>query len=223
MQRFLRLILQMSDEPIQYIRGFVEFYKLKFKVDPRVLIPRPETELIVDEVIKQKPFTLLDIGTGAGNIAISCAKNLPGLKVVATDISKEALEVAQINAKLNGVESQIDWLESDLLGNILPGSHFDFIATNLPYIPTDRIRVLDNSVKDFEPHVALDGGSSGFELYVKLFEQLTEKKITFGSLMGEIDYSHFEEATDMMYKFFPERKCEVRLDLTARQRFVVIN
>lgn len=213
----------MNDKPVQYIRGWVEFYKLKFKVDKRVLIPRPETELIVDEVIRQNPATLLDIGTGAGNIAISCAKALSELKVLATDVSPDALIVARANAKLNGVSDQIKFIESDLLKNIPGGSYFDFIATNLPYIPTDRIDVLDNSVKDFEPHVSLDGGSRGFELYVKLFEQLTEKKITFGSLMGEIDYSHFEEATDMMYKFFPKRRCEVRFDLAARQRFVVIS
>lgn len=212
-----------DDRPVQYSRGWVEFYKLKFRVDPRVLIPRPETELIVDEVIRQKPSTLLDIGTGAGNIAISCAKNLPELRVVATDISDQALVVAKANAKLNGVLKQIEFVTRDLLENIADNSRFDFIATNLPYIPTERIDVLDSSVRDFEPHIALDGGIDGFELYRLLFEQIIDKKIKFEMLMGEIDYSHFEDATDMMYKYFPTRKCEVRIDLAARQRFIVIS
>lgn len=221
------MVTKMSDrspdEPDQYRKGWVEFYKLKFIVDKRVLIPRPETELIVDEIIKQNPKTLLDIGTGSSNIAISAARNLSKLEVLATDLSSEALEVALKNAKSQSVESQIKFMVSDLLDGVEKNSSFGFIATNLPYIPTERIEVLDRSVKDFEPHVALDGGDDGFELYRKLFEQISNKQIEFGVLMGEIDYTHADIAVNEMYKYFPKRKCEVRVDLTHRQRFLVIS
>lgn len=214
---------KINDRPSQYVKGSVEFYKLKFKVDERALIPRPETELIVDEIIKLKPKTLLDIGTGCGNIAISAAKSSLKLKVVATDISAKALEVACLNVKLHKLEDQIKLVESDLLSNIPTGSQFDFIATNLPYIPTDRIDVLETSVKDFEPIVALDGGDDGFKLYRKLFEQLKIKKIDFRFLMGEIDYTHGEVAINEMYKAFPGNRCQVKLDLAHKQRFLVVS
>ena len=210
-----------KDIPHAYIKGYVEFYKLKFKVTPDVLIPRPETELLVDEVLRflsqlhttnyELPtLVLLDLGTGAGNIAISIAKNLilhpKGVKVniIATDVSAKALKVARQNAKLHGVEDKITFLQSDLLSNVIPAnagiqliksrSELDprlrgddklIIVTNLPYIPSARIPYLDSSVKDFEPLVALDGGEDGFELYRKLFQQLKEKNWLARRSLGE--------------------------------------
>src|SRR3989344_4794661 len=178
-----------SSKPSQYIKGWVEFYKLKFKVIPDVLIPRPETELLVDEVlkcikyyvsgIKGKYILVLDIGTGAGNITISVAKNASNVRIIATDISNEALEVAKQNAKLHKVLNKITFLQSDLLGTENAQMRSigtpDIIVTNLPYIPSARIPYLDSSVKDFEPHIALDGGEDGFELYRKLFKQIKQK------------------------------------------------
>src|SRR3989344_8414825 len=187
------------NRPKQYTQGWVEFYKLKFKITPDVLIPRPETELLVDEVIRflanhperpkgveGSPYTVLDIGTGAGNVAISIAKNSRA-KISAADISLKALKVAKQNAKLHGVEKRIFFLKSDLLSNIK--SSPDIIVTNLPYIPSERIPYLDSSVKDHEPHIALDGGEDGFKLYRKLFKQIKEKKLYFKLLIGEIDYT----------------------------------
>jgi len=214
----------LADKPIQYIKGFVEFYKLKFKVTEDVLIPRPETELLVDFCLEKKPKTILDIGTGAGNIAISVAKNLPDCKITATEVSPEALEIAKQNAKFHGVESKIDFVVADLLnvigGAALPQS--DIIVTNLPYIPTDRIPYLDSSVKDFEPHVALDGGDDGFELYRKLFKEMVEKNLYPEYLIGEIDYTQGETAVNEALKYFPKSSAEVKLDLTHRQRILVI-
>lgn len=119
-------MVQQNNRPIQYTRGFVEFYGLKFKVTPDVLIPRPETELLVDETLKfvlatrnQKPETILDIGTGSGNIAISIAKNLDKVKVYATDISGKALEVARQNARLHEVENKIEFVQSDLISSLV--------------------------------------------------------------------------------------------------------
>ena len=110
---------RLSNKPEQYIQGWVEFYKLKFKVTEDVLIPRPETELLVDAVLdfikNNSSATILDIGTGAGNISISVAKNAPNVKIIATDISQKALEVAKQNARLHGVEDKIEFVVSDLL------------------------------------------------------------------------------------------------------------
>src|SRR5579884_1333234 len=107
--------MKQDDKPSQYIRGYCEFYKLKFKVTPDVLIPRPETELLVDLILKIKPNTVLEVGTGSGNVAIAAAKNLPNLKVTATEISEKALKIAKQNAKFHGVEKQIEFVRADLL------------------------------------------------------------------------------------------------------------
>lgn len=247
-----------SSRPFQYIKGWVEFYKLKFKVTPDVLIPRPETELLVDEVLNilrsersesrsylkniivskessrirsnnNKRITILDLGTGAGNIAISIAKNAPQVKIIATDISQKALKVAKQNARLHNVENKITFIQSNLLDNL----HYDtlvyhsennpdIIVTNLPYIPVARIPYLDSSVKDFEPHVALNGGDDGFVLYRKLFEQIQDKGWKPKSIIGEIDYTHGELAVNEAYKYFPEAEVETKLDLAKKQRILMI-
>lgn len=226
----------MNNKPVQYIKGYVEFYKLKFKVTPDVLIPRPETELLVDEVlksikshvssVKESEILILDVGTGAGNIPISIAKNTKDVKLVGTDISSKALRVAKQNAKLHNVSDRIVFLTSDLLKNpsILNTPYsILIIVTNLPYIPSARIPYLDSSVKDFEPSVALDGGEDGFKLYRKLFKQINDRKIKFKLLIGEIDYTHGELAVIEALKFFPNAKVEVKTDLARKQRILIID
>lgn len=211
-------------KPKQYEEGWVEFYKLKFKVTPDVLIPRPETELLVDEILKfytlnPTLYTLLDIGTGSGNIAISLAVNNKNLVIIASDISKKALKVAQQNAKLHAV-SNIDFVTADLLVNIT--TEPDIIVTNLPYIPHNRIPYLDSSVKDFEPLVALDGGEDGFELYRKLFEQIKSKDWRPKLIIGEIDYTQGDIAYKEAKKYFPDARVEIKFDLTQKQRLLII-
>lgn len=211
-------------KPKQYEEGWVEFYKLKFKVTPDVLIPRPETELLVDEILKfytlnPTLYTLLDIGTGSGNIAISLAVNNKNLVIIASDISKKALKVAQQNAKLHAV-TNIDFVETDLLTNIT--TEPDIIVTNLPYIPHNRIPYLDSSVKDFEPLVALDGGEDGFELYRKLFEQIKSKDWRPKLIIGEIDYTQGDIAYKEAKKYFPDARVEIKFDLTQKQRLLII-
>jgi release factor glutamine methyltransferase len=219
-----------EDIPDAYLKGYVEFYKLKFKLTHNVLIPRPETELLVDEILKfshlQPPtsnLTILDIGTGSGNIAISVTKNNKKIKVFATEVSKEALEIAKFNAKFHRVEDQIFFIESDLLEKFSPKGQIDVVVTNLPYIPTSRIPYLDPSVKDFEPRVALDGGYDGFGLYRKLFAQMVEKKLLPKLFIGEIDYTHGELAINEAQKYFPKAKTEVKTDLAHKQRILLIN
>ncbi len=213
-------------KPKQYIQGWVEFYKLKFKVTPDVLIPRPETELLVDEVIRfaDHPLTILDIGTGCGNISIALAKNLNGhpggVRIIATDISAKALAVAEQNAKFHGVQDKIEFVQSDLLDDI--SGNIDIIVSNLPYIPSARIPYLDSSVKDHEPLIALDGGPDGFDLYRKLFAQIKENHLNPGLLICEIDYTHGQLAVNESQKYFPKAQIKVKHDLAKKQRILII-
>lgn len=220
--------------PKQYLQGWVEFYKLRFKVTPDVLIPRPETELLVEEVVnfvdsftrenQKTSIRVIDIGTGSGNIAISIAKNTKDLTIIATDISILALKVAKQNAKFHGVEDRISFIHSDLLLNLPKSPKIpNILVTNLPYIPTERIPYLDPTVRNFEPKVALDGGDDGFGLYRKLFQQLRDKNIKFRILIGEIDYTHGELAVNEALKFFPQAQIEVKTDLAHKQRVLKIN
>lgn len=214
--------LKPLSQPKPYLQGWVEFYKLKFKVTPDVLIPRPETELLVDEVLKNSPSIVLDIGTGSGNIAISIAKNSKA-KVFATDISSKALEIAKENAKKNKVEKKIFFIESDLLSNVHPGGVNVIIVANLPYIPTSRIPILDPSVADFEPELALDGGKDGFDLYRKLFAQIRLHLRGVKLIICEIDETQGELALKETRKYFPKAKIEVKKDLAKKPRILVVN
>jgi release factor glutamine methyltransferase len=226
------LIRGQIDIPPQYLKGWVEFYKLKFKVTPDVLIPRPETELLVDEVINSSSLlvhgssTILDVGTGSGCIAISIAKNAPKVKIFATDISGEALEVARQNAKKHRVDKKIFFLKSDLLDKInfqLSTFNSQFIiVTNLPYIPNHRIDFLDPSVRDFEPRIALQGGLDGFDLYRRLFSQMKEKNLIPKLFIGEIDESQAKIALSEAKKYFPKAKVEVKKDLAKKPRILII-
>lgn len=208
------------EKPKQYQQGWTEFYKLKFFLTPDSLIPRPETELLVDEILKIKPNTLLDLGTGSGNIAIAVAKNLPGIKILATDVSEKALEVARKNAKFHKVEDQIFFEVRDLLTGMQKAP--DIIVTNLPYIPTARLLYIDPMVTEWEPKVALDGGEDGFGLYRKLFSQIAEKKLFPKYIIGEIDYTHTDFVLEESRRFFPQAEVEVRHDLAKKQRYFVI-
>lgn len=198
-------------EPLQYIIGETEFWGLKIKVTPDVLIPRPETELLVEEAIKavtsvecpvsrkenssstrhQTPDTkhcILDIGTGSGCIAIALAKNLPGAKIVATDISKEALSLARENAELNGVVDRIEFVLADIAPwRVFEAEErrFDLVVSNPPYIPTGDFPNLQPEVRDFEPRKALDGGLDGLTVIRKILEEAPPRISPEGFLILE--------------------------------------
>jgi release factor glutamine methyltransferase len=208
------------DPPPQYQKGWTEFYKLKFKLTRDVLIPRPETELLVDEVLKLGPKTVVDVGTGSGNIAISIAKNIKDAKILALDISQKALEVAKENAKLNKVEKQIFFLESDLIEGLQKAPQV--IVANLPYIPTARLKYIDPMVTEYEPRIGLDGGADGFELYKKLFLQMVQKNIYPKVLLAEIDYSHAHTAVQYATKYFPKCSVDIKKDLAKKVRILTI-
>ncbi len=164
---------RLNGEPLQYILGYWEFMGLPFKVDPRVLIPRWETEWLVDTILQavkgREPFLrILDLGTGSGAIAVSLAHYLPQAKITAVDIQKGALEVAKENAELNGAAHSIEFLHGDMFAPLaLPGSlrKFDIIVSNPPYIPTGEIDSLMREVRNYEPIKALDGGLDGLDYY----------------------------------------------------------
>jgi release factor glutamine methyltransferase len=156
-----------AGEPTQYIVGETEFYGLPFTCDRRALIPRPETELLVDRALalvrsrEGQPFSLCDLGTGSGCIAVSVAVHAPGPQIVAGDFYAGALELARINAARHGVLERIDFRCSDLFAEI-PES-FDLVVANLPYVPSVDRTVLQREVRDWEPAAALFAGTDGLE------------------------------------------------------------
>ena len=172
---------RISGEPLQYILEHQEFWSLDVKVDPRVLIPRPETELLVEQSLLilsesslRRISSVLEIGTGSGAIAIALAKELKDIFLVATDISLEALVLAAENARSAEVLHQINFVNGDLFGPLHPlkeGAPFDLILSNPPYITRGKIETLAKEVKDHEPRLALDGGEDGLAFYRRIIPE----------------------------------------------------
>lgn len=163
---------RLAGEPLEYILGFKEFFGIRFKVNPDVLIPRFETELLVEEILKNlnsQFLNILDIGTGCGNIAISLKKIKDSLNITASDISRSALEVAKENSNNILGFNAINFVQSDLFENIK--GTFDIIVSNPPYIPESQLETLPKEVKDFEPKIALDGGEDGLYFYRRILKE----------------------------------------------------
>ncbi len=159
-------------EPLQYIIGSVEFYGLPFKVDSSVLIPRPETEILVEEIINnsknKNDLKILDIGTGSGNIAVSLAHHIPDAKIIATDISKESLLLASENSSINKTENQVHFILDDILLNELKENEFDIIVSNPPYISKENFEDLPPELKVYEPRHALTDDANGLYYYKQI-------------------------------------------------------
>lgn len=174
---FLKVKERCRGKPLQYITGQQEFYGLDFEVTPDVLIPRPETELIVEETLKQvseKPLTLVDVGTGSGCLAVTLAKNLAQGKIWAIDLSDSALHVAKRNARQHHVEEQIHFLHGNLLHPLhshTKRNSIDIIVCNPPYIRLGDLALLQSEVKDWEPYLALVGDVAEFNIYGRLASQ----------------------------------------------------
>ena len=180
----------MRREPLAYVLGSREFYGLDFRVTPAVMVPRPETETLVEEALawaraRSAPITVADVGTGSGCIVVSLAVHLPDARFLATDVSPAALAVAEENARRHGVAGRVRLLPGHLL-EPLPGP-VDLVVANLPYIPRGRIDSLQPEVRDHEPREALDGGPDGTDLLRPLLRQAGAYLRPGAALMLEID------------------------------------
>lgn len=231
-EKFQELLQRRAaGEPVAYLTGCREFMGLTFRVTRDVLIPRPETELLVEVALElltggavpgEERLFLADVGTGSGAIAVSLARYLGKSTIYATDISPAALAVAAENARRHGVAGRIIFLAGDLLSplqKVLPPGSLSLVAANLPYIPSDEIKKLMPDVARHEPHLALDGGRDGLELYRRLVPQARELLAPGGYLLMEIDPSQ----APLMSRLLPEGawRYRVRRDLAGRQRLVV--
>ncbi|HRX87600.1 MAG TPA: peptide chain release factor N(5)-glutamine methyltransferase [Phycisphaerae bacterium] len=181
--------------PISYLVGRKEFYSLEFEVSPAVLIPRPETELLVQQAIEtvrgwdRPDCHLLDLCTGSGCIAIALLKNLPTVRALATDVSADALAIAARNAAAHGVDERLTLVEADRLvlpGDAVPAQGFDLIACNPPYVAVGEMATLDANVRDHEPHLALTDGSDGLSFYRLLAEESAALLQPEGALLLEV-------------------------------------
>ncbi|MBI1900990.1 MAG: peptide chain release factor N(5)-glutamine methyltransferase [Planctomycetia bacterium] len=178
--------------PVAYLVGEREFYSLPFRVTPDVLIPRPETELLVIRLLdlagprKNEPLRICDVGTGSGIIAICAAKHLPQARLTALDISPKALDVARQNAQRHGVTEQIAFVQSDLFSALPPGERFDFVVGNPPYVTTREMTELPPDVRNHEPRQALDAGERGLNVIEPLVRQSETRVVPGGYLLFEI-------------------------------------
>ena len=243
----------LAHEPLAYILGHREFYDLDLKVDGRVLIPRPETEMLVDlalSTLTPSPtlprsnrggsripspaeqrgrvgegagwttIDLIDVGTGSGAVAIAVSAHAPGVHVIATDISPDALEVARENARAYGVSEHIRFIQSDLLAGV--DARARVITANLPYVTVEEIEALPPEIQSHEPRVALDGGTDGLALVRRLLTQLDAHLTPDGSAFFEIGSSQGQAALDAARAALPGWRVELGKDLAKLDRVLQV-
>ncbi|MGE5454266.1 MAG: peptide chain release factor N(5)-glutamine methyltransferase [Methylocystaceae bacterium] len=217
----LKLLLKrrVAGEPMAYLTGQKEFMSLMFTVSPVVLIPRPETEVLVEraiQIIRDHGFTqAADVGTGSGAIALSLVHYVPALRVWGVDISPEAIAMAQLNAMQLGLTDQVQWEINDLLGDL--SGKFELIAANLPYVPTTMQGQLPASVSDYEPGLALWAGEDGFDVYRRFIPQAMDRLVSGGCLLLEIDPGQKALAAELLAAYTGVSFIN---DLTGRSRVV---
>lgn len=215
-EAFMSLIFQrLSGKPIAYITGHKEFMGLDFFVNADVLIPRPDTETLVEYAIGTGKRKILDIGTGSGAIAVSLAKYIADSEVSAADISPDALAVAEKNARAN--KAEINFLLLDILNDEI-GGKYDMIVSNPPYIKDSVIPTLDKTVRAFEPRLALSGGEDGLKFYRKIAEKAPGALYGGGILAFEIGYDQAHAVSEIMAKSF--KNIQIIKDLAGCDRVV---
>ncbi len=213
-------------EPIAYILGHQEFYGLDLIVDRRVMIPRPETELLVEralDALKRVAHLtpiVADVGTGSGAIALAMAHKAIHARFVATDISPEALAVAQMNAKRLNLQDRIELVVGDLLAPI--EGFVDIVTANLPYIPRRRLDQLPREIRHYEPRLALDGGPDGFEVIRRLLSLVKTHVARAGSVFLEISEEQGSEALEIATTLFPKADVKLHRDLEGLDRLLDI-
>ncbi|HUE97636.1 MAG TPA: peptide chain release factor N(5)-glutamine methyltransferase [Anaerolineales bacterium] len=217
-------------ESFPYVLGHWEFFGLEFDITPDVLIPRPETELLVERAItwlQEFPGRrrIADVGTGSGAIGVSIAASVRDVKVLATDISPKALQVARLNAEKHRVNKSMEFVECDLLPIRSPAgnqeSEIDLLCANLPYIPTETLHSL--SIFEHEPTLALDGGPDGLDLHRRLFSLVPEWLASDGKTLLEIETTQGTKILAMANDLFPGAEISLHRDLSGHDRLLEIS
>ena len=217
---------RLKREPLAYILGHREFYGIDLLVGPAVMVPRPETELLVEramlvcmERMDKGQLVVADVGTGSGGIAINLAIHIPQAKILATDRSRDALEVARANVLKYKVEERVTLVPGDLLDPV--EGIIDIIVANLPYIPTQRLAALQPEVR-WEPPAALDGGTDGLDLLRRLMGQAVSKLPDDGVVLLEIDPGQADLLRRLAQELFPGADVSVEQDLAGHDRIFVL-
>ena len=214
---------RIKGEPSAYITGHREFFGLDFYVDRHVLIPRPETELLVEQTIlranKYENPVIVDVGTGSGAIAVSLVKNLPDADIYAVDISKAALKVAGRNCLEHGVEDRVKLLRGDLLETV--PLQVDIIVANLPYVLTEEVPLVNTA--GFEPSLALDGGVDGMDVVKRLCLQAKDRLRPGGCLLLEIGLGQSPKISAILREIYPAATIEILSDLSGNARVACLN
>ena len=218
---------RLKREPLAYIMGYREFYGINLLVTPSVMIPRPETESLVEHALfmalmgmETSELVIADIGTGSGAIAINLAIHLPRARIYACDISDEALDVASYNVRAHNVADRVVLDKGDLL-EPLP-EPVDLIVANLPYLPTGRIATLQPEIQ-WEPKQALDGGPDGLDLIKRLLSQAPAKVKEQSNILLELDPEQVPAAEELARQHFPEAATSVEQDLARMDRVFVVS
>ncbi len=213
-------------EPLAYIMGYREFYGINLLVNADVLVPRPETETMVEHALfmslmgmESAQLVIADVGTGTGAIAINLAIHLPGARIYAVDVSDPVLNVANYNIRSHNVADRVTLCQGDLLEPV--PEPVDLVVANLPYIPTDRIDTLQPEVQ-WEPRDALDGGADGLDLVRRLMEQAATRLKDQGVILLELDPEQMPAAMEIARRHFPDANVTVEQDLARQDRILVL-
>jgi release factor glutamine methyltransferase len=209
---------------LPYVLGRWEFFGRTFEVTPDVLIPRPETELLIDHALEYAgrrpgPLRGIDVGTGSGCIAVTLAIRLPDSRWQATDIEACALEVARRNARRHGLSDRIQFVRADLAGPV--AGRFDLVCANLPYVPTARLATLEAARR--EPRRALDGGDLGLDLLLRLIDDLPRLMAPSGRALLEIDHTHVEPVLQAVHRLDGRADAAVYADLAGQPRLLQVD
>lgn len=225
-KNFWQLISRRTkNEPIAYLVGEKEFYGLKFKVNKNTLIPRPESELIIDEIknilTPNQKITLADIGTGSGCLAITLKTLFPKIHIIATDKSALALNVARKNAR--NLKATITFKKADILTG-LKNESIDILIANLPYLKNNlKLKTKAEQAIKFEPHSALYAGPDGLDCFKKLFEQVKNKKMKPTAIILEIGSDQGQKIISLAKKYLPEYRATIKKDFCGKNRIAILN
>src|SRR3990170_2440100 len=218
---------RLAHEPVPYITGRREFFGLEFEVTPAAIIPRPETETLVELVLAfcgsrgpSDRLRIVDVGVGCGAIAVALAVGLPQAEVIAVDLSADALALARRNAERHGVAERIGFLEGDLLAPL--DAQVDVVAANLPYVRSADFEASPPEIREHEPRLGLDGGPDGLRLIGRLLVQAPSRLQPGGALFIEIGEEQGEAALSLARACFPQARIEIQQDLSGLDRVLVV-